>query len=151
MEPVLRPARREDLPLLGRYVQDYYRFEGIEFNLYRMERALLPLLDSADYGRVWLIECGPDTIGYIILCFSWSVECGGRDALIDEFYIAEGRRGRGYGQRALQLVLEEARNLGVVSVYLEVGRDNLRGQSFYTSLGFEARANYYLMNRRIRD
>ncbi|MGH8244852.1 MAG: hypothetical protein ACREUU_00300, partial [Gammaproteobacteria bacterium] len=85
-DPVLRPARKADLPLLCRYIQAYCRREDIEFNLYRIERGLLPLLDSGDHGRVWMIEAGGNSMGYAVLCFCYSIQSGGREGRIDEFY-----------------------------------------------------------------
>jgi ribosomal protein S18 acetylase RimI-like enzyme len=145
LNPVLRTARREDLPDLARFIQGYYRFEGIPFDLYRVERGLVPLLGREDLGRVWLIDANDRPVGYLILCFGYSIEKGGRDAMVDEFYIDADYRGRGIGQRALDQAIAEARTLGIVSVFLEVDRTNAAAQQLYAGAGFSARDKYLLM------
>ena len=145
LNPVLRAARREDLPHLARFIQGYYRIEGIPFDLYRVERALVPLLGREDLGRVWLIDANDAPVGYLILCFGYSIEKGGRDAMVDEFYIDVAYRKRGIGRRVLEQAIAEVRALGVVSVFLEVDRNNEAAQRLYTGAGFTMRDKYLLM------
>lgn len=146
LDPVLRAAGREDLPDLARFIQGYYRFEGIPFDLFRLERGLVPLLGRGDLGRVWLIDVNDTPVGYFILCFGYSIEKGGRDAMVDEFFIDPAYRGRGIGRRVLEKVIAEARSLGIVSVFLEVSRDNKAAQKLYATAGFKLRGKYRLMD-----
>lgn len=48
-------------------------------------------------GRVWLIQHQSLAIGYVILTLGFSLEYGGRDAFIDEFYIQANYQGQGIG------------------------------------------------------
>ena len=59
-------------------------------------------------------------IGYIAVCYSYSIEFGGRDAFIDEFYIAAAERGKGIGGRVLKEIATLLQMRGVVAVHLEV-------------------------------
>lgn len=144
--PILRIANRSDLPDLARFIQAYYRFEELPFDLYRLERGLVPLLGREDLGRVWLIDVNDKPVGYFIFCFGYSIEKGGRDAMVDEFFIDPAWRGRGIGRRVLEQVLAEARALGIVSVFLEVDRNNGAGQCLYAGAGFAVRDKYHLMS-----
>lgn len=144
-EPVLRVAGRADLPDLARFIQAYYRHDGIPFDLYRLERGLVPLLGREDLGRVWIIDVNGVPAGYLVLCFGYSLEKGGRDAMVDEFFIEPGHRGRGFGRRALALALAEMRALGIVAVFLEVDHDNDAARRLYTAAGFRARDKFQLM------
>jgi GNAT superfamily N-acetyltransferase len=146
IEPALRAAERADLPDLVRFVQAYYRLEDIPFDLFRIERGLVPLLERDDLGRVWMIEVDGGVVGYVVLCFGYSVEKGGRDAMVDEFFIDEAYRRRGVGRRVLERILAEARALGVVSVFLEVERGNEAARRLYAGAGFRSRDKYLLMN-----
>jgi len=145
VNPVLRTARREDLPDLARFIQGYYRFESIPFDLYRVERGLVPLLAREELGRVWLIDVNDTPVGYLILCFGYSIEKGGRDAMVDEFFIDANYRGRGIGRRMLEQVIAEVRALGIVSVFLEVDRTNAAAQRLYAGAGFKLRDKFMLM------
>ncbi len=144
-EPVLRLAGREDLPDLARFIQAYYRHDGIPFDLYRLERGLVPLLGREDLGRAWLIDVNEVPVGYLVLCFGYSLEKGGRDAMVDEFFIEPSHRGRGLGRRALELALAEVRKQGIVSVFLEVDRDNEPARRLYAAAGFRQRGQFQLM------
>lgn len=112
---------------------------------------MLPLLNTGDYGRVWVINSGRTSIGYAVLCFSYSIKSGGRGALIIEFYIDEDQRGRGFGDRALDLILDEARNLGVVSLYVAVAGANAKGRELFRSKGFEPLDRQLLMHCPLKD
>ena len=124
-------AQPDDLPRLLPLVGAYYAFEGIPFEPARAMRALRGLLENPQYGRSWLIRMGEELIGYAIVCFSYSVENDGRDALVDESFLREPHRGQGIGRRILGRAFKEMKALGVKSVYLEVDRDNRRAQNFY--------------------
>ena len=52
-------------------------------------------------------------------------------AFLDDFYVRPVHRGRGVGSAAIALLLEQARQLGVRAVHLEVGRDNAAAQAVY--------------------
>ena len=145
LNPVLRLALRADLPDLARFINGYYRFEDIPFELYRLERGLVPLLGREDLGRIWMIDVNDAPVGYFILCFGYSIEKGGRDAMVDEFFVEQAYRGRGIGRKVLTQVIAEARALSVVSVFLEVGRENEAAQKLYAGAGFVKRDKYLLM------
>ena len=145
-DPELRSADVEDIPTLLPFIEGYYDFEGIPFNPGRVRDALKPLLGSDHFGRVWLIYVEDQPVGYAVLCFSYSIESGGVDSLVDELYVDPAWRGRGIGSRALAKVLDRARKLGVRRVYLEVARGNKKAQKLYQEAGFRARDKFFLMH-----
>lgn len=148
-EPSLQGAREADLPCLLDFVRAAHRFEGVERSDAEREAALRPLLGANGPGRVFLLRVGPATVGYVALTFGYSIEFGGRDAFIDELFIAEGHRGRGIGGRVLQQLRGEAAALGIHALHLEVDRENRRAQRLYRSAGFDARTRYFLMSARL--
>jgi GNAT superfamily N-acetyltransferase len=131
----LKSARREDLPVLMRYVHAFQRLDQRPFNLHRTERALLPLLISADQGRVWIIEAAGHPIGYLALCYGYSLHSGGREALVDGFFVEEEFRNRGIGTVVLRQVLGEARAAGVVAVHVRPGAAAERARRLLTAAG----------------
>ena len=70
--------------------------------------ALTALLRDASLGLAWLILDGDAAVGYIVLCFGYSLEWLGRDAFVDEFYLREEYRGRGWGRTTMEFVEEAA-------------------------------------------
>jgi GNAT superfamily N-acetyltransferase len=116
-------------------------------------QALRTLLDSPDWGRVFLLQDTDrqtEPAGYIILCFGFSVELGGRDLLIDELYLAASHRGRGLGTAMLQAIEIWAKQEGFASAFLEVMHGN-RAEALYRRLGYEDRASTFLGKSLIDD
>ncbi len=152
----LRAARPADLALLSPLVEAYHAFEGIDLSADRRQAALERLLADSRLGGVWLVETrpapaegAPRVIGYIALCFGFSIEFAGIDSFVDELFLVEEVRGRGIGARVLELIADKARERGVSALHLEVDRANRRAQRLYHRSGFRSRERYMLMSRHL--
>ncbi|WP_298805932.1 GNAT family N-acetyltransferase [uncultured Lentibacter sp.] len=109
--------------------------------------ALAPLLAGSPHGMIYLIGPRNAPVGYIVITLGYSIELGGIEGFIDEFFIREKVRGRGMGSETLSKLLPALKNHGVKALHLEVARDNGRAQSLYRRAGFEPRETYMLMTR----
>ena len=85
-------------------------------------------------------------VGYIALTFGYSIEFGGKDAFIDEFYIQPEFRGQGLGKQTLSLIQQEAKTHNIHAIHLEVAHANKKAQSFYTQANLHPRHKYVLMS-----
>ena len=99
--------------------------------------------------RSYLIGPGRAPIGYIVITFGWSIEFGGLEGLVDEFFIRPGVRGRGIGSEVLRQLPKALGAAGVKALHLEVAHDNTRALQLYKRLRFEPQENYMLMSRKI--
>ncbi len=94
-------------------------------------RATLALLETPVFGNIWLLKLAEEAVGYMVLTFGFSLEFGGRDALLDELFIAEHHRGSGLGKQALLFAFDHCKKAGIRALHLEVltgqrhGRGNL--------------------------
>ncbi len=88
------------------------------------------------FGRIWLIYDGGAPVGCIILTIGFSFEFRGHDAFIDELYIAPTHRRRGLGRQAMVFVEQEAREMGVHAIHLEVDRGNNPALQRYRQTGY---------------
>jgi GNAT superfamily N-acetyltransferase len=61
------------------------------------------LLSDQSYGLVFKVESSSGLIGYAVLCFGYSVELGGRDVFLDDFYIIPSERGQGLGHTVMKV------------------------------------------------
>ena len=145
MDVRLQIAGKKDLHLLLDYVRAYHEFEGIE-DSNEVASSIRPLLERNDSGRIWLDQTESGPVGYIAVCFDYSIEFAGRDAFIDEMFIVPKQRAKGIGKAALRLLRSEAESLGVKALHLEVARTNERAQRLYASAGFQAREQFFLMS-----
>ncbi|MCC6946526.1 MAG: GNAT family N-acetyltransferase [Bradyrhizobiaceae bacterium] len=145
MEPVVRLATSDDLDGLLRCARAFHAEDGHPLPS-EGEAALAALLDAnSPYGRAFILEVEGGVAGYAVLCFGYSVEFGGRDAFVDDLYVAPEWRGKNLGDRLMRVLEELARESGCHALHLEVFTGN-RMAGWYKSLGFESRGN--LMSKR---
>ena len=148
MELNFQIALESDCDTLVELVGEYHEFERIPFDKSEIRRALKDLLRDRTLGRAWLIRDGTVAVGYLVLCFGFSLEFLGRDAFIDEFFIRSSHRGRGWGRKAMQHVEEDARALGVQAIHLEESGRGSAARPLYEKMGYKKR-DYALMTKRI--
>lgn len=149
MTLTIQPATQSDVEALVKFSralnQEDPDFTGeTRFDDTAARTALQGFVDNPALGRAWLILDGDVPIGYVILTLGYSLEYHGRDAFIDEIYIAADYRGRGIGTYVMQFVEDEARKLGVNALHLEVERANKPAQTLYQKMGFEDHQRYLL-------
>lgn len=149
MKPELREAAQADLAVILPMMEAFYALEHIPFKDSHSRPALERILADPILGRAYLIELDGAVIGYCAVCFGYSLEFGGRDAFVDEIFLLEEHRGKGFGGIVLERVAEEARAHGVVALHLEVERNNAPAKRLYGRSGFEMRDQYFLMSRRL--
>ncbi len=149
-EPEFRLARPDDAELLLDFMRDYYAFDGHHYEREKARAALLGLLMNPAFGLAWLVFDSATPVGYVVLCFGYSLEYLGRDAFIDEFCLIESHRGRGWGRKTLEFVRVQARLHDVRAIHLEVVRRNTAAREFYRKLGFEDH-DHYMMTLRLPD
>lgn len=141
--PSLSALRGGDLPVLEKMVRDYYQEDGHHFEAARQAAALDALIEGEPLGRGWLVVLTSRSIGYVVLTLGFSVEAGGREGCLDEFFLVPEVRGRGLGRRVLDLVENEARALGVRRLFLEVEHGN-RAIALYRRAGFVDHRRYLM-------
>jgi GNAT superfamily N-acetyltransferase len=131
--PQIQRATPEDLESLLELIREFYEIDHHEFDLRRLQDSLPLLLDSDEYGVVWKVVAPAQ--GYAVVTWGYSLESGGREALIDEIYLRQ--RGTGLGTRLLLHILDDCRHRGIVRVFLETESHNARVREFYGRVGFE--------------
>jgi GNAT superfamily N-acetyltransferase len=124
-------------------VRAYYAEDGLVFDERRQGAALTALLQGDPLCLAWLVRLAAETIGYVVVTLGFSIESGGRDGFIDEFFVVPAMRGRGIGARVLALVEQEARERGLQRLYLEVGHGN-PAQGLYRRAGFVDHRRYLM-------
>jgi diamine N-acetyltransferase len=143
-EPSFRPATESDTAALLKFMEAYYAFDGHGFDQQKARVALTTLLLDPNLGRVWLILDGKAPVGYVAICFGYSLEWLGRDAFVDEFYLLPEYRGRGWGRKTMAFVEDAARSLNIRALHLEVVRQNEAALQVYRKLGFKDRESTFM-------
>jgi len=140
-EPSFRRAEESDLATASVHSR-VLRLRWSAFNEERTPLALAALLRDPNLGRVGLILDDSAPVGYVVLCFGYSLE--GRDAFIDEFFLLESYRGRGWGRKILTFVEEAARSCNIRTLHLEVVRQNEGALKVYRKLGFREHESTFM-------
>jgi diamine N-acetyltransferase len=129
-------AQHTDTETLIPMMRGLYAYDGSKFDEANARAALAGLLDDPTLGRVWLTLGDGTPIGYVVLCFGYSLEYRGRDAIVDELYLVAQYRDQGIGRQMLSFVEAQCRELGIRALHLEVERANTRAQAVYRRQGF---------------
>ena len=135
----LQPAAPADLEAILALMKDYYTYDGHAFDQTSARRGLADLLNDPDKGQAWLILNDDEIAGYAVICFGYSLEYGGRDAFLDEFFLRDPFRGRGLGRWAMAQIEQQARQAGAQALHLQVIASNRRAEKLYRAMGYEER------------
>lgn len=149
MSAALHLAKPEDLDRLVPLVAAFHAEEGITQDETTRRNALMPLLEGSPLGAIYIIGPTRAPVGYIVLTFGWTVEFGGMDAFVDEFFIRPAVRGRGMGSETLLTLSRMLGQAGVRALHLEVDHENETAKRLYARTGFKARDRYMLMTREL--
>jgi GNAT superfamily N-acetyltransferase len=140
----VRPAAPHDLAELLTLVAEYCAADGHPFDQLVATKGLTPLLenDRDVYGLVLIAEVADEPVGYAVLTWGWSIEIGGREAVLDELYVRV--RGRGIGSELLRVADATCRDHGVLRVFLETEAPNESARRLYTRHGFETETSIWM-------
>jgi len=148
-QPQMQLTEIDDLHTLLRFVESYHRYESLAFDKKAVTATLSTLIAAKELGRIWLIKMNNSPVGYLALCFGYSIEFLGHDAFIDEFYLDPAYRNRGIGRRVLNWLGDEAPKLGLKAIHLEVARNNHHARYLYETSGFKSRGDFQFMSRAV--
>lgn len=118
-------------------MQDFYAIDNYPFDVEVSKKLFQEFITNEHLGKAWLIYSENNLVGYVILTFVFSFEYGGKIAFLDEIYIKEIARGKGIGNTTIQFIKEQAKQLNVKLLYLEVENHNENAQKLYLANEFE--------------
>ena len=130
---MIRRAQLDDLDLLAGLSAEFNEVDGHAHDEARVRAALTPLLRDDNLGIVYLFGEPPD--GYAVVTWGYSIESGGRDALLDEIYVRT--QGEGLGGAAFEEILADLRQRGLTRMFLETEKPNSKVRRFYNRHGFK--------------
>jgi len=141
MAEVQRARLDDEAALLG-LIREFYVVDQHDYDEQRVSTALRPLLEDDALGQVWLLA-GPDgPAGYAIVTWTWSLESGGRDCILDELYVRTP--GVVAGSALLAHAIAEAEAYGARAVFLETEAHNARARGFYSAHGLQAEESIWM-------
>ncbi|MGB2757255.1 MAG: GNAT family N-acetyltransferase [Acidimicrobiia bacterium] len=140
----IRRAEHSDIEALLPLVADYCLADDHVFNSDGVRYALSVLCESDTHGTAWVMEDAGELVGYVTVAWSFSLEIYGREAVLDEVFIADRHRNKGYGRALLERVLEDCRSRSMKRVFLETEAPNVLAREVYSRLGFERQDSIWM-------
>lgn len=143
--PIWRPARNDDDDdlvemSLALYASDPAARPVAEAQI---RATLAKFRAEPARGRAVVLDSSGQAIGYAFLVSFWSNELGGEICTIDELFVRESWRNRGFGSRLIDAI--EAGNsiwpVRPVALELEVSPANVRALALYERLGMRVKRN----------
>jgi ribosomal protein S18 acetylase RimI-like enzyme len=89
--------------------------------------------------EIIVLLTGDPPFGLAQLRFFESMWSDGREAYLEELYVAPDRRGEGFGRELLEAAIELARERGAVNLDLNTSEDDTAALALYESAGFTNR------------
>jgi GNAT superfamily N-acetyltransferase len=152
VSPLIRAGCPADVPHLVPLVGQYWHFEGMEgFDAVTVAPLLSRIASQPELGAIWVAETDGELVGYLIAVYIFSLEQKGLMAEIDEFFVSPGARTYGVGAALLAVAESDLAGAGCVAVQLQLGKDNWRARAFYRRHGYDERAGYELLGKRLEE
>jgi ribosomal protein S18 acetylase RimI-like enzyme len=136
MQTSLYPAAVSDVEKIAAMRRQLYAESSGVIDDARDRHTLLQLIEHPALGAVHLIIHEGKNVGYALVTICFSVEFGGRFALLDEFWIDPAFRRQAIGGEAIKLIGEILESLKISALRLEVAQTNSGAQRFYGRNGF---------------
>jgi GNAT superfamily N-acetyltransferase len=122
------------LPLLRGYC-DFYRANPSNDGLEVMARAIIGAPDDEAFLLVATEGDSGAVVGFAACGWKWSSLRAARIVVLEDLFVVERARGRGYGDALIEATAEVARGHGAPAVTWLTAPDNLRAQAVYDRVG----------------
>lgn len=132
-----KPLEIADISIITQMMQNFYAIDNYPMDVEVAKTLFQEFISNEHLGKSWLIYSENKIVGYIILTFIFSFEYGGKIAFVDELFIKETARGKGFGKEAIQFIQSEVSKLSLKLLYLEVEPHNENAQKLYLAHDFE--------------
>jgi ribosomal protein S18 acetylase RimI-like enzyme len=109
-----------------------------------VRKNLQELLQDPRFGLIYVARDEQVYVGYLVICFDFSLEYRGKGAWIDELFVEPSHRGQGIGTRLLDLAESASREHGAQTLHLEVNHGN-RAVELYRRRSFNSRFSNKLL------
>src|SRR5512138_1663164 len=108
----VRLATRPDIPRLVELMREFYAESSFPLDRDWAGRAFAGLIDEPRHGAVWIIECGGQPVGHVVLSVRFAMEFGGLSGYIDDLFVRPGHRRQGAASAGLDALMAECRHRG---------------------------------------
>lgn len=139
-----RKATIQDLPQLAELFDQYRIFYHKDSDIPAAEKFLTERIQAKD-SEIFIAENEGKLIGFVQLYPLFSSTRMKRYWLLNDLYINEDYRGKGFSKELIEEAKELARLTDAAGILLETGKSNTVGNQLYPSCGFKIydEVNFY--------
>jgi GNAT superfamily N-acetyltransferase len=132
----IRPARRDEVPLVLEFIRDLARYEHLEHEVSASEAELNEVLfGDRPYAEVVFACSGGNPVGFALFFHNFSTFRGRPGIYLEDLYVRPEARGRGIGRRLLAHLARTAVERRCARLEWAVLDWNEPSIGFYRSLG----------------
>ncbi len=139
-----RKATVQDLPHLAGLFDQYRVFYHKESDIPAGESFLKDRIEKGD-SEIWVTENEGEPVGFVQLYPLFSSTRMKRYWLLNDLFVSENHRGRGFSKELIEAAKEVCKNSAACGILLETGKSNDIGNKLYPHCGFELydEVNFY--------
>lgn len=141
MPIAFRFAGEKDVPLLLDFVRALARYEGLEDRMTATEADLREFLSRGTGEALFILADGRE-VGFAVWYYTYSTFRGKRGLYLEDLFVDEAERGRGYGRMLLARVAAIAAERDCFRMDWSVLDWNEPSIAFYEGLGARPVANW---------
>ena len=132
----IRPAGRDDVPLVLQFIRDLARYERLEHEVCASEAELAEaLFGERRYAEVVFACSGGAPVGFALFFHNFSTFKGRPGIYLEDLYVAPQMRGKGIGRKLLERLARTALERRCARLEWAVLDWNEPSIAFYESLG----------------
>ncbi len=139
-----RKATLQDIPQLAELFDQYRIFYHKDSDISAAEQFLTDRIENKD-SEIFIAESNGKLVGFVQLYPLFSSTRMKRYWLLNDLYVNEDHRGKGFSKKLIEEAKELARSTDACGILLETGKSNDIGNRLYPSCGFEMydEVNFY--------
>ena len=131
----IRFAVENDIPLIFEFIKKLAKYEKALDKVTTSEKTLYENLFRKRYAEALIADLNKEPIGFAIIFHNFSSYSGKAGIYIEDIYINEGFRGRGYGKKLFSFIANLAVQRDCDRVDLSVLNWNKEAIKFYKLFG----------------
>lgn len=130
-----RVAQEKDIPLILHFIKELAKYEKLENEVVATEKILREWLFEKNIAEVIFATEGDEAVGFALYFHNFSTFLGRGGIYLEDLYVKEEYRGKGYGKGLLRYLAKIAVEQGCGRLEWSCLDWNISSIDFYLSLG----------------
>ena len=130
-----RVAQEKDIPLILHFIKELAKYEKLENEVVATEKILREWLFEKNIAEVIFATEGEEAVGFALYFHNFSTFLGRGGIYLEDLYVKEEYRGKGYGKGLLRYLAKIAVEQGCGRLEWSCLDWNISSIDFYLSLG----------------